>query len=118
MNYIKTSMLLAVLTSLFVGAGFMLGGQGGMVIAILIALAMNVGSYWFSDKIVLKMYGAKPIESGDIYDMVHELAISAAMPMPKVYMMDTMQPNAFATGRNPENGAVAVTRPIPIVALN
>lgn len=112
MNYIKTSMLLAVLTSLFVGAGFMLGGQGGMVIAFLIAIAMNVGSYWFSDKIVLKMYGAKPIDYGDIYNIVHELANSAAMPMPKVYMMDTMQPNAFATGRNPENGAVAVTQGI------
>ena len=112
MNYIKTSMLLAVLTSLFVGAGFMLGGEGGMFIAFIIAIAMNVGSYWFSDKIVLKMYGARPLESGHIYDMVVELARKANMPMPKVYIMDTMQPNAFATGRNPENGAVAVTRGI------
>lgn len=109
MNYIKTFILLAGLTALFCAAGFMLGGQGGMVIAFVIAIIMNIGSYWFSDKIVLKIYGAKPITSGYVYDMVSELAQRASLPMPKVYLMESSQPNAFATGRNPENGAVAVT---------
>lgn len=109
MNYLKTAILLAGMTALFGAAGFALGGQGGMVMAFVIAAAMNVGSYWFSDKIVLKMYGAKPVTSGYIYDMVAELAQKASLPMPKVYIMETSQPNAFATGRNPENGAVAVT---------
>lgn len=109
MNYIKTAILLAGLTALFGAAGFALGGQGGMMMAFIIAIFMNVGSYWFSDKIVLKMYGARPITSGDIYDIVEELAQKASLPMPKVYIMDSPQPNAFATGRNPENGAVAVT---------
>lgn len=109
MNYLKTAILLAGMTALCGAAGFALGGQGGMVMAFVIAAAMNVGSYWFSDKIVLKMYGAKPVTSGYIYDMVAELAQKADLPMPKVYIMETPQPNAFATGRNPENGAVAVT---------
>lgn len=109
MNYLKTAILLAGMTALFGAAGFALGGQSGMIMAFVIALAMNVGSYWFSDKIVLKMYGAKPVTSGYIYDMVTELAQRASLPMPKVYIMDSPQPNAFATGRNPENGAVAVT---------
>lgn len=109
MNYLKTAILLAGMTALFGAAGFALGGEGGMAVAFVVAAAMNVGSYWFSDKIVLKMYGAKPIMSGYIYDMVAELAQRASLPMPKVYIMETPQPNAFATGRNPENGAVAVT---------
>lgn len=109
MNYLKTSILLAGLTALFCAAGFMLGGAGGMRMAFIIALVMNVGSYWFSDKIVLKMYGAQPVNSGFIYDMVVELSQKASLPMPKVYIMESPQPNAFATGRNPENAAVAVT---------
>lgn len=109
MNYLKTAILLAGLTALFGAAGYALGGQGGMMMAFMIAVAMNVGSYWFSDKIVLKMYGAQPINSGHIYDMVAELSRKAALPMPKVYIMESPQPNAFATGRNPENAAVAVT---------
>lgn len=109
MNYLKTAILLAGLTALFGAAGFALGGQGGMMMAFIIAIVMNVGSYWFSDKIVLKMYGAKPITSGYIYGMVAQHAQRASLPMPKVYIMDSAQPNAFATGRNPQNGAVAVT---------
>jgi heat shock protein HtpX len=109
MNYLKTAILLAGLTALFGAAGFALGGQGGMMMAFIIAFVMNIGSYWFSDKIVLKMYGAEPVNSGFIYDMVAELSHKADLPMPKVYIMDSPQPNAFATGRNPENAAVAVT---------
>lgn len=112
MNYLKTTLLLAGLTALFAAAGYMLGGQNGMVTAFMIALGMNVFSYWFSDKIVLRMYGAQPLPSGPIYEMVSELAHKANLPMPKVYLMDTPQPNAFATGRNPEHAAVAVTRGI------
>ena len=109
MNYLKTAILLAGMTALFGAAGFAIGGQGGVVMAFVIAFAMNIGSYWFSDKIVLKIYGAKPITSGYIYEMVADLAQNASLPMPKVYIMDTPQPNAFATGRNPKNGAVAIT---------
>ena len=109
MNYLKTMILLAGLTGLFCAAGYLLGGQGGMMMALMVAVVMNVGSYWFSDKIVLSMYGAQPVRSGQVYDMVEELAQNAGLPMPKVYVMETSQPNAFATGRNPENGAVAVT---------
>ncbi len=112
MNYMKTALLLAGLTALFGMAGLMMGGQPGMVIALGIALVMNVISYWSSDKMLLRMYGAKPLTSGDIYDMTRELAGNANMPMPRVFMIDTPQPNAFATGRNPENGAVAVTQGI------
>lgn len=118
MNYLKTAILLAGMTALFGAAGFALGGQGGMVMAFVIAAAMNIGSYWFSDKIVLKMYGAKPVTSGYIYDMVAELVQKASLPMPKVYIMETSQPNAFATGRNPENGAVAVTTGITQILDN
>ncbi len=109
MNYLKTFILLAGLTALFGAAGYAVGGQSGMMMAFMIAAVMNVGSYWFSDKIVLRMYGAQPVQSGPIYDIVAELAQRAQLPMPKVYIMDNPQPNAFATGRNPEHGAVAVT---------
>lgn len=108
MNIIKTALLLAALTALFGWIGLMLGGQQGMVIALIVAAAMNIGSYWFSDKIVLKMYGAQPVERGGLYDMTYELAQRANMPMPKVYIIQNSQPNAFATGRNPQNAAVAV----------
>lgn len=112
MNYTKTAMLLAAMTALFLGVGFMLGGEAGMVIAFGIAVAMNVFAYWNSDKMVLKMYGAKeigPQDSPNFYGMVKSLAQNAKMPMPKVYLIENDQPNAFATGRNPENAAVAAT---------
>lgn len=109
MSTMKTFVLLAAMTALFGGIGMMLGGQQGMVIALIFAAAMNVGSWWFSDKMVLRLYGAKPIESGPVYDMTYELVQRANMPMPRVYIIENAQPNAFATGRNPQNGAVAVT---------
>jgi heat shock protein HtpX len=105
----KTFMLLAALTGLFGGIGFMLGGEQGMIIALLFAAVMNIGSWWFSDKMVLKLYGAKQITSGPVYNMTSELARRADLPMPRVYIIENKQPNAFATGRNPQNGAVAVT---------
>lgn len=107
-SFMKTFILLAGLTALFGWIGMMLGGQSGMLIALVIAAAMNIGSYWFSDKIVLKMYGARPVESGPLYEMTRALASRADLPMPRVYVIDNPQPNAFATGRNPQNAAVAV----------
>jgi len=112
MNYLRTAILLAGLTALFMGIGYLIGGQSGMVIAFLIAAAMNLFSYWNSDKMVLSMTGAHEVDARaapDLYAMVHELAGKAGLPMPRVYIMDNPQPNAFATGRNPENAAVAVT---------
>lgn len=118
MNYLKTAILLAGLTALFCGAGYMLGGQQGMVFAFGVALIMNLGSYWFSDKMLLRMYGAKQINSGVIYDMVTELSRNANLPVPKVYIIDSVQPNAFATGRNPHHAAIAVTRGITEILDN
>ena len=112
MNYTKTAILLAAMTALFLGVGFMLGGEAGMVIALAIAVAMNAFAYWNADKMVLRMYGAReigPQDSPNFYRMVESLAQNANMPMPKVYLIDNDQPNAFATGRNPENAAVAAT---------
>lgn len=109
MNYTKTFLLLASMTALFCLAGYALGGQGGMMFAFLFALITNLGSYWYSDKIVLSMYKAQEITSGPLVTMVQELASKASLPMPKVYTIDSPQPNAFATGRDPEHGAVAVT---------
>jgi len=112
MNYTKTAMLLAAMVALFCGIGYMIGGTGGMIIAFGIAVATNAFAYWNSDKMVLRMHGARQIsrtEAPEFYDMVARLAQNADMPMPKVYIIDTPQPNAFATGRNPENGAVAAT---------
>ena len=109
MNTLKTFMLLAAITALFGMIGLMLGGSQGMVIALLIAAAMNVGSWWFSDKMVLRLYGAKPVTSGPVFNMTQNLAQRAGLPMPRVYVIENQQPNAFATGRNPENAAVAVT---------
>lgn len=109
MNTMKVFILLAAMTALFMGVGFMLGGQQGMVIALIVATCMNVGSWWFSDKMVLKLYGAKEINSGSVYQMTQELVQRSGMPMPKVYIIENAQPNAFATGRNPQNSAVAVT---------
>ena len=108
MNYLRTAILLAGLTALFMGIGYLIGGQSGMVIAFLIAAGMNLFSYWNSDRMVLSMTGAHEVDARsapDLYAMVRELAGSAGLPMPRVYIMDNPQPNAFATGRNPENAA-------------
>jgi heat shock protein HtpX len=112
MNYFKTTVLLVALTLLLICVGSMLGGQQGAIFAFAIAMAMNFFSYWFSDKIVLKMYGAREVsgqESPDYYEIVRELTIHAGMPMPKIYIIPTNAMNAFATGRNPSHAAVAVT---------
>jgi len=112
MNYIKTALLLTALTVLFVWIGKMIGGQTGMAIALVLAVAMNGISYWFSDKIVLKMYRARPVdalEAPELHGMVSELVHTANMPMPKLYVMKNPMPNAFATGRDPNHAAVAVT---------
>lgn len=112
---IKTTLLLAALTVLILWIGRMIGGHGGMLVAFILALAMNAGSYWFSDKIVLAMYRAQPIEEQEnpqLYQIVRELAATANLPMPRVYMIPQETPNAFATGRNPEHAAVAVTEGI------
>ena len=111
-NIMKTTLFLALLTGLFVAVGGLLGGQSGMVMAFGLALVMNFVSYWFSDKIVLKMYGAQPLSEGEapvIYRIVRRLATQARIPMPKLYLLPSAAPNAFATGRNPQHAAVAVT---------
>lgn len=112
MGYTKTAMLMAAMTALFMGLGYLLAGTGGMVFALVIAAGMNVFTWWNSDKMVLRMHNARPVPSGDqlgLSQMVDELAKNANMPTPAVYLIDTPQPNAFATGRNPNNAAVAVT---------
>ncbi|OWU72748.1 zinc metalloprotease HtpX [Phaeobacter sp. 22II1-1F12B] len=112
MGYFKTAMLMAALTALFMGLGYLLGGTGGAMIALVVAAVMNVFTWWNSDKMVLRMHNAKPVASGDrlgLNDLVARLAENAGLPMPAVYLIDTPQPNAFATGRNPQNAAVAVT---------
>jgi heat shock protein HtpX len=114
-NTLKTGVLLALLTVLFVGIGSYVGGRGGMVMAFAFAVLMNAGAYWFSDKIVLKMYRAQEVseaEAPELHAMVHRLATAASVPMPKVYILPSDSPNAFATGRNPQHAAVAVTRGI------
>jgi heat shock protein HtpX len=115
MNGFRTTILLAVLTALVVWIGQMVGGPNGAVIALIFAGAMNFFSYWFSDKIVLKMYGGQQIAANDdpeLYSLVQELAAKGGLPMPKVYVIPEDAPNAFATGRNPEHAAVAVTQGI------
>lgn len=112
MNTLKTMVLLVTLTVMFIFIGALLGGKSGMTIALFMALAMNFFAYWFSDKIVLRMYGAKEVseaEAPELHSIVRTLAQRAGLPMPKVYIIDADQPNAFATGRNPGHGAVAVT---------
>ena len=112
MNTAKTAALMVGLTVLLVFAGGALGGQGGMILAFVFALAMNAFSYWFSDKMILKMYRAKEAteqEAPVLYDVVRDLAMRANMPMPKVYLIPNDAPNAFATGRNPNHAAVAAT---------
>ncbi|MDR5170202.1 zinc metalloprotease HtpX [Methylobacillus flagellatus] len=111
-NWLKTSILMAGIVVLFGSVGAALGGASGMMIALLLAGAMNIYAYWFSDKAVLKMYNAREVDANtapEFYNMVRELAQNAELPMPKVYIIDENQPNAFATGRNPENAAVAAT---------
>lgn len=115
MNRMKTYLLLAALTSLLIVTGQLLGGRGGMMIAIAMAVVMNVGSYWFSDKIVLRMHNAQevgPNDAPEIYSMIQRLAQRAQIPMPRVYEIPDDSPNAFATGRNPAHGAVAMTEGI------
>ena len=112
MSYFRTAILLAVMTALFMGIGFLIGGQSGMVIALIVAAAMNLFAYWNSDKMVLSMYGAREVDersAPELVALVRQLASSAGIPMPRVYVMENPQPNAFATGRNPEHAAVAVT---------
>lgn len=112
MNYFKTTVLLIALTLLFVWVGSMFGGRQGAVFAFAIAMGMNFFSYWFSDKIVLKMYGAREVseqESPTYYGIVRELTMQAGLPMPRIYIIPTNAMNAFATGRNPNHAAVAVT---------
>jgi heat shock protein HtpX len=112
MNYLRTAILLAGLTALFMGVGFLIGGQSGAMIALVVAAGMNLISYWNADKLVLSMHGAQEVDHAaapDLFNMVAELAQRASLPMPRVYIMDNPQPNAFATGRNPDHAAVAVT---------
>ena len=111
-NLMKTAILMAAITALFMAIGAMIGGRAGMMLALVVALGMNFFSYWFSDKMVLKMYNAQEVDASSaphFYRMVQELAQRAQMPMPKVYLINEAAPNAFATGRNPEHAAVAAT---------
>ncbi|MDT6962266.1 MULTISPECIES: zinc metalloprotease HtpX [unclassified Cupriavidus] len=111
-NWVKTFMLMAAITALFIVIGGMIGGRSGMMFALLIALGMNFFSYWFSDKMVLRMYNAQEVDAStapQFYNMVRDLAQRAQLPMPRVYLINEDAPNAFATGRNPEHAAVAAT---------
>jgi heat shock protein HtpX len=110
---LKTTMLLGALTGLIMLIGGLLGGHSGVEMAFIVALAMNFFSYWFSDKMVLRAYRAQPLDANsapELYSIVHELADDARIPMPRLFLIDSDTPNAFATGRNPQQAAVAVTR--------
>jgi heat shock protein HtpX len=112
MNGLKTLMLLAAMTALFMGLGYTFGGSGGAIVALLAAAAMNLFTFWNADKIVLKMHGARQVDgrsAPELVGIVRQLATRAGLPMPKVYLVDSPHPNAFATGRNPDNAAVAAT---------
>ncbi|HWI28786.1 MAG TPA: zinc metalloprotease HtpX [Stellaceae bacterium] len=112
-NLLRTGTLLAVLTALFMGAGWLVGGTTGMIIALAFAVATNLFAYWNADRLVLAAYGARPIAEAEapwLYEAVAALAQRAAIPMPRLYLIESAQPNAFATGRNPAHAAVAVTR--------
>jgi heat shock protein HtpX len=112
-NGLKTALLLGALSGLLLVIGDMLGGSGGIMIALIFAAVMNIGSYWFSDKIVLRMYSAQPVgPEHPLYRLTERLARNANLPMPKVYVIPDQSPNAFATGRNPEHAAVAATQGI------
>jgi heat shock protein HtpX len=111
-NLLKTAVLMAAITALFMAIGAMLGGRSGMMLALAVAVVMNFFSYWFSDKLVLRMYNAQEVDESSapqFYRMVRELAQRAQLPMPRVYLINEDAPNAFATGRNPQNAAVAAT---------
>ena len=113
LNNAKILGLLSILTGLFIGAGYLIGGTGGMILGLVFAGVMNFGSYWYSHKIVLKIYNAEKIERSDrpeLYDSVEKLANNAEIPVPDMYISDMKVPNAFATGRNPEKGVVCVTQ--------
>lgn len=115
MNTLKTVFLMTLMTLLFIFVGQLVGGRQGMIVALVFAAIMNLVTYWFSDKIVLSMYRARSIQEGDnprLYSIVRRVATSARLPMPKVYIIPTDTPNAFATGRNPQHSAVAVTQGI------
>jgi heat shock protein HtpX len=112
MNTLRTGMLMAAMTALFLAAGYLIGGQTGMVVAFLFAAGSNLFAYWNSDRVVLSMYRAQQADDKSAPDLVHivrQLAASAGLPMPKVFIADNPQPNAFATGHNPEHAAVCVT---------
>ncbi|MBM9594546.1 zinc metalloprotease HtpX [Roseitranquillus sediminis] len=112
MGYVRTALLMAAMTALFMGVGYLLGGGSGAIIALVVAAAMNAFTWWNSDRMVLRMHNARPVAPGDrwgLHAMVAELAQGAGMPVPAVYLIETEQPNAFATGRSPERAAVAVT---------
>jgi heat shock protein HtpX len=112
MNTLRTTMLLAALTALFMGLGYLIGGTGGALIALVIAAGMNLFTYWNADKIVLRMHGAVEVDARScpqLYGIVAELARRVGLPTPRVYLIDEPHPNAFATGRNPQNAAVAAT---------
>ncbi len=112
MSYFRTALLLAGLTALFMGVGFLIGGTSGAMIALVVAAAMNLFTYWNSDRMVLSMYGAQEVDRAtapDLHQLVAELAGRAGLPMPRLFLIDEAQPNAFATGRNPDNAAVAVS---------
>lgn len=114
-NWLKTTILMAAIVALFGAIGMAIGGKQGMLLALVLGGAMNFFAYWFSDKMVLKMYNAQEVDAASspyLYNMVRELTQRAGLPMPRVYLIDEAQPNAFATGRNPEHAAVAATRGI------
>ncbi|WP_029913535.1 zinc metalloprotease HtpX [Pelobacter seleniigenes] len=112
MNTMRTVLLMTLLTLVLVGAGGALGGQGGALFALIMAGVMNLGSYWFSDKIVIKMYRGQEVQSGQLYEVVSELCQHNNLTMPKVYVLPQSTPNAFATGRNPQHAVVAATQGI------
>jgi heat shock protein HtpX len=115
MNLLRTGLLLAAMTGLFLAVGFLLGGRGGLLVALVFALGTNLLAYWNSDKLVLRMHNARPVTAAsapELHQLVAQLATRAQLPMPAVYLIETDQPNAFATGRDPHHAAVAVTRGI------
>jgi heat shock protein HtpX len=112
MNYLKTAVLLAGMTALFCGVGYLIGGEGGMLLAFLFALGMNAFAYWNSDRMVLSMYNAREVDphsAPDLYGIVAQLADRAQIPMPRVYIVESDQPNAFATGRSPQHASICAT---------